>query len=261
MKPPISQPPKREAEALAPVLERVPRSGVLVVHSAFGKLSRQGFRAEATIEVLLDHMRDGTLVMPTMTWRTVTAAQPHWDEIGTASETGVLSEIFRKRYASHRSIHPTHSVAAAGARADVLVSRHHLDQTPVSENSPHGLMRSYDSHIVMLGVGLESCTAIHLPEELIAPDVYLRPLDPVETYHCRDRHGQVHRVQTRRHWRLDRDFPKFAPRLQARAALRAGHIGDCAYAVVSLGNLLATVTEALTDNPRGTLRDAAVATR
>jgi aminoglycoside 3-N-acetyltransferase len=261
LKPSISQSSKREVEALAPILERVPHSGVLVVHSAIGKLSRQGFRAEAMIEALLEHMRGGTLVMPTMTWRTVSAAQPHWDEIATASETGVLTEIFRTCHASHRSIHPTHSAAAAGAMADVLVNRHHLDRTPVSENSPYGLMRSYDSHIVMLGVGLEACTAIHLPEELVAPDFYLRPLDPAETYDCRDRNGQVHRVQTRRHWRLDRDFPKFSPRLQARGQLKTGFLQDCAYSVVSLKDLLATVTEALADNPRGTLRDVAVAAR
>jgi aminoglycoside 3-N-acetyltransferase len=255
----IFQSPKREAEALAPVLERVPRSGVLVVHSAIGKLSRRGFRAEAMIEALLEHMHDGTLLMPTMTWRTVTAAQPHWDEIGTVSETGVLTEIFRTCHASHRSIHPTHSVAAVGAVADTIVSRHHLDVTPVSENSPYGLMRPYDAHIVMLGVGLEAVTAIHLPEELIAPELYLRPLDPAETYNCRGRNGQVHRVQTRRHWRLDRDFPKFGPRLQARGQLKTGFVEDCAYAVVSLKDLLAIVTETLADNPRGTLRDVEAA--
>jgi aminoglycoside 3-N-acetyltransferase len=256
LKPLISQSSKREAEALASILERVPSSGVLVVHSAIGKLSRQGFRAEAMIDAFLEHMRDGTLVMPTMTWRTVTAAQPYWDEIATASETGVLTEIFRTRHASHRSIHPTHSAAAAGVLADTLVSKHHFDQTPVSENSPYGLMRSYDSHIVMLGVGLEACTAIHLPEELIAPDLYLRPLDPMETYNCYDRKGHVHRVKTRRHWRLDRDFPKFSQPLQARGVLKTGFVGDCAYTVVTLADLLATVTETLVETPHGTLRDA-----
>ena len=261
MSPLISQSSKREVNALAPILERVPRAGVLVVHSAIGKLSRQGFRAEAMIEAFLEHMRDGTVVMPTMTWRTVSTVQPHWDEIETTSETGVLSEIFRKSYASHRSIHPTHSAAAAGVAAGVLTGSHHLDPTPVSDNSPYGLMQPYDSYIVMLGVGLEACTAIHLPEELVAPELYLRPLDPAETYNCRDRNGQVHRVQTRRHWRLDRDFPKFSPRLQARGQLKTGFLEDCAYSVVSLKDLLATVTEALADNPRGTLRDVAVAAR
>ena len=68
---------------------RVPRDSILVVHSAIALLRRQGFRAEAMIEALLEYMQNGTLVMPTMTWRTVTVDQPHWDELGTPSHTGV----------------------------------------------------------------------------------------------------------------------------------------------------------------------------
>ena len=72
----------REYDALIPILERarVPHDGVLVVHSAIATLSRQGFRAEAMIEALLDHISAGTLVMPTMTWRTVTPERRYWDE-------------------------------------------------------------------------------------------------------------------------------------------------------------------------------------
>jgi aminoglycoside N3'-acetyltransferase len=82
--------------ALLPILEGfgVPRDGVLVVHSAIARLSRNGFRAEAIIEALLDHLVDGNLFMPTMTWRTVTAEQPVWDEILTASHTGVPTEVY-----------------------------------------------------------------------------------------------------------------------------------------------------------------------
>jgi aminoglycoside 3-N-acetyltransferase len=248
----------REREALVPILERagVPAGGVLVVHSAIARLSRQGFRAEAMIETFLDHMRGGTVVMPTMTWRSVSLAQPHWDEIATRSETGVMTELFRTRYASHRSIHPTHSAAAAGAAASVLVSRHHLGDTPVSANSPYGLMRSHDAHVLMIGVGLECCTAIHLPEELIAPDIYLRPLDPVEIYLCTDRHGRVHRMPMRRHWRLDRDFPQFGPLLAAKGRFHAGDIGGCPYAVVGLRDLLESVTVALRADENGTLKQS-----
>src|SRR6185295_12382366 len=101
-----------EAAALLPILERfgVPPDGVLVVHSAIASLSRQGFRAERMIDALIHHMRGGNLLMPAMTWRTVTPEKPQWDELATPSITGVLSEIFRTRYASTRSIHPTHSV-------------------------------------------------------------------------------------------------------------------------------------------------------
>jgi aminoglycoside 3-N-acetyltransferase len=248
----------REYDALMPILHRmqVPHDGVLVVHSAIATLSRAGFRAEAMIEVFLEYLSVGTLVMPTMTWRAVTPQQRDWDEVATRSETGVMTEIFRTRYASRRSIHPTHSVAAHGLAADALVAQHHLDDTPVSANSPYGLMRCYNSYVMMLGVGLESCTAIHLPEEMVAPDVYLRPLNPAEVYACRDRQGRVHDVRARRHFRLDRDFPKFGPPLQERGLMMAGMIESCPYAIVALQDLLDTVNAALIADPRGTLRQS-----
>jgi aminoglycoside 3-N-acetyltransferase len=250
----------RESDALVPILERmgVPSDGVLVVHSAIAALSRRGFRAEAMIETFLDYMSKGTVVMPTMSWRAVTRDHPHWDEIETRSETGILSEIFRTRYASRRSIHPTHSVAAHGAKSDVLVARHHLDDTPVSSNSPYGLMGLYQGFVLMIGVGLETCTAIHLAEETIAPDVYLRPFDPAELYQCRDRTGSVHGVRTRRHWRLDRDFPQFAAPLERNGLLQSGDLDGCAYTIVGLDDLLTTVVAALRSNPHATLRASAV---
>jgi len=248
----------READALVTILERmrVPHDGVLVVHSAISTLSRQGYRAEAMIEALIDYMSDGTLVMPTMTWRTVTPQNPEWDEIETPSHTGVMTEIFRTRYASHRSIHPTHSVAACGPRAKYLTARHHLDDTPVSVNSPYGLLRGDRAHILLLGVGLESCTAIHLPEEEVAPEIYLRPPEQTELYQCRDRHGVTHLVRTRRHWRLDRDFPKFGEPLRGGGFLQFGELDGCPYAIVVLGALLDTVATALWADPRATLRNS-----
>jgi aminoglycoside 3-N-acetyltransferase len=245
----------READALVPILRRfrVPPDGVLVVHSAIAPLSRRGFRAEAIIEALMDYMHDGNLFMPTMTWRTVTLESPNWDEIETPSHTGVLTETFRTRYASARSIHPTHSVAGFGPAAWLLTARHHVDDTPVSSNSPYGLMRDYETYVLMVGVGLEACTAIHLPEETINVDLYVRPAETAGLYLCRDRHGTVHRVRARRHWRLDRDFNQFGPPLMAKGQLEMGTIEGCPYAIVSQRDLLRHVFAALIDNPRATL--------
>jgi aminoglycoside 3-N-acetyltransferase len=246
----------QEESALLPILQRfaVPRDGVLVVHSAIASLSRQGFRAEPMIEVLLDHLSRGNVFMPTMTWRTVTVENPYWDEIATPSHTGVVTEIFRTRYAVARSIHPTHSVAGWGAAAPLLLSRHHLDDTPVSNNSPYGLMRDYDAYVLMIGVGLETCTAIHLPEEVINADLYLRPRTQAELYQCRDRRGVVHQVRTRRHPRLDRDFPQFSRPLAEQGLLESGNIQGCPYTIVALRDLLRYVFAALMENPRATLR-------
>jgi hypothetical protein len=107
---------------------------------------------------------------------------------------------------------------------------------------------------MMIGVGLETCTAIHLPEETIAPDVYLRPINPAEIYRCKDRHGRVHRIHARRHWRLDRDFPQFGPPLAAKGRLHSGDIEGCGYMLVGLQDLLQAVTDALLADKNGTLR-------
>ena len=248
----------REYDALIPALERarVPRDGVLIVHSAIALLSRQGYRAENMIEAYLEHLAVGTLIMPTMTWRTVTPQHPYWDELATPSHTGIMSEIFRANYATARSIHPTHSVAAHGPQAQRLLARHHLDDTPVSANSPYGLMRGQAAHVFMLGVGLESCTAIHLPEEEIAPEIYVRPLDPAEIYKCRDRHGVVHRMHARRHYRLNRDFPHFGPPLRAKGLLHGGKIAGCGYLLVRLDDLLGEVRSSLHADKFATLAPA-----
>jgi aminoglycoside 3-N-acetyltransferase len=244
-----------ELKSFRSVLERhsVPRTGVLVVHSAIGSLSRQGFRAEEIIESLLEHLSGGDLFMPTMSWRTIRPSNPNWDEMATPSHTGVLSEIFRTRYSVARSLHPTHSVAGLGPNAVRLLSRHHIGSTPVSANSPYGLMRDYATYILLVGVGLESCTAIHLPEETTNPELYLLPEHAAELYRCRDRHGIVHNVETRRHRRLNRDFPKFARRLVDKRQLETGNIAGCPYTLVFLSDLLREVYAALAADPRATL--------
>jgi aminoglycoside 3-N-acetyltransferase len=245
----------KEAAAFLPILRSfgVPSEGALIVHSAIARLSRQGYRAEGIIESLLEYMQDGNLFMPTMTWRTVTVENPNWDELATPSHTGVLTEIFRTRYATSRSIHPTHSVAGHGPAAPALLSRHHIDTTPVSENSPYGMLRDYDTYVLMVGVGLETCTAIHLPEETIDVDRYVRPPNTAALYRCRDRNGVVHEVWARRHWRLDRDFNQFNAPLHANGQLHMGDIDGCPYTIVAMRHLLRYIFDALIKNPRATL--------
>jgi aminoglycoside 3-N-acetyltransferase len=254
--------PGKEADAFLPLLRRrVPHDGALIVHSAIAKLSRQDYRAEAMIETFLDHLHRGHLFMPAMTWRTVTPERPFWDEMTTPSHTGVLSEVFRTKFSTSRSIHPTHSVAGHGKDAKALLSRHHLDDTPVSANSPYGLLREYDTHILTIGVGLESVTAIHLPEEIVNVDLFVKPRERSELYNCRGRDGIVRQVRTRRHYRLDRDFNQFVPSLQGTGKLEHGEIDGCQYMVVSLRDLLEHVFSAFEQNRDATLSPHARATR
>ena len=242
----------REARAVEELLTaaRVPGDGILFVHGAFRNLSSQGFRAEPFIEGLLRYMSAGTLAMPAMTWRIVTPQSPLFDEIATPSHVGVLAELFRQNYATGRSIHPTHSVSAAGRLASTLLSGHHLDNTPCSPNSPYGRAVGCEAHILMLGIGLERVTAIHHAEEMIAPEVYLQPPENAETYECRTREGIVHRVRLRRHIRLNRDFPQFTTPLEEKGRLRRGTLAGTPWMAVTQQDLLDEVAAALRRDPR-----------
>jgi aminoglycoside 3-N-acetyltransferase len=230
----------------------VPANAVLLVHSGIKGLNRQGYRAEAIIEAMLEYLHRGTLLMPTMTWRTVNPVNPVWDERGTPSHTGVLTEIFRARYSTARSLHPTHSVAGCGRDARVLLSGHHLGTTPAPAGSPYGLMRDYPAHILLLGVGMEMCTAIHHPEEMIAPEIYVKPMTDAESYTLKTREGRVIDYRLRRHPRLPRSFDKFIPELVA-AGMQTGDIRGVPWSLMRVSDLMKIVFARLLDDPHATL--------
>jgi aminoglycoside 3-N-acetyltransferase len=229
---------------------RIPPNGVLFLHSAFRGLAAQGFRAEAFIDGLIDYMRPGTLVMPTMTWRVVTPEQPVFDESETASHVGVIPELFRRHYATYRSLHPTHSVAALGRQAAALTATHHLGDTPCGIGSPYGIARGMDAHVLLLGIGLERCTAIHHAEEIAAIDTYLDPPEAAVPFRLRARDGTAHAMWLRRHLRLNRDFPQFSAKLAARGVLRRGDFHGTPWQAVAQAELLDEVIGALHRDPR-----------
>jgi aminoglycoside 3-N-acetyltransferase len=232
----------------------IPRAGVLHVHSAFGRLSRAGYEAHAFVGSLVDYMRHGTLLMPTMSWRSVNPQNPIFDELATPGITGVLSELFRLEFAEARSLHPTHSVAGRGAMAAALLADHYVDTTPCSDNSPSGRLAACDGQVLMIGVGLECCTLIHHVEEKLAPGLYLHPYEQREAYLCRDRHGREIRMATRRHLKLDRDFPQFEPLLAARGKVKYFDLDGTKLMAFAARDVVDVVARRLTAVPHGTLR-------
>jgi aminoglycoside 3-N-acetyltransferase len=188
-----------------------------------------------------------------MSWRTVTPEKPFFDELGTPSHTGILTELFRRQFATVRSIHPTHSVAGRGPAAESMIAGHHIDDTPCSANSPFGKLADHDAYVLLLGVGLECCTLIHYCEETVAADIYLRPPSETEVYDCRDRHGVTRSVRLRRHRRHPRDFPSFESGLATGGRLSCGSIAGTPWLVFKARDLQGQVLEALLHQAEATL--------
>lgn len=223
--------------------------GVLMVHSAFKQLSKDGFDPPAILKGLVGYMEQGTLLMPTMSWRFVNKNNPVFEELHTPSNTGILTEIFRQKYAEVRSCHPTHSVAGRGSLAQEILGSHHLDETPCSARSPFGLHADRNGWILLMGISIDCCTLIHAVEETVAPELYLRPASQKETYICRTRKGEEKRVWLRRHQFLPRNYFQFQDELAREGLLRITRIDNTMFRAFKSADMVRVVTDRLKFSP------------
>lgn len=147
----------------------VVEGGSLLVHSSLRSL---GYVEGGPMEVVAGLRRavgpEGTLLLPALSYDTVTAANPVFDLEHSPSCVGAITECFRTSGAM-RSIHPTHSVCAVGPDAADFLADHHRDTTPVGEHSPFRRIRDRCGQILMLGCGLKPNTSMHGVEERLGP--------------------------------------------------------------------------------------------
>ena len=246
-----SAPISRERRLVESMLDRmaVRRDGVLLVHSSFRQFGLDGYDAGAMVEALAAAMKGGTLLLPTMSWRFANSKHPFFDELETPSNAGVMTEIFRTRHASHRSLHPSHSLAGVGVRAGEMLASHHLDDTPCSARSPFGMLAGNEAAVALMGIGMDCCTLIHHVEEAVAIDRYLKPPAEAVVYACRDRGGRAHTVRVRHHKFLPRDYWQFQDMLAERRLLATFRAGNSACVGFRAADMVRVVRETLQARP------------
>jgi aminoglycoside 3-N-acetyltransferase len=217
-------------------LERVGvRPGdALMVHSSFDRFA--GFAGQPTdvIEVLLETVGPaGTVLMPTMPFDGLAvdyvASRPVFDVRRTPSRMGLITEWFRRWPGAVRSVHPTHPVAAWGARAEELSADHHRAETPCGHGSPWRRLLDVHGKVLMLGTDLRCMTFGHVSE------VDLEQRFPFQMFtterfrlQSKDHAGNLLETTTRlfnpalsRRRRLDRVIPV----LKQHAAWHETHVG------------------------------------
>jgi len=171
--------------------------GVVLVHSSLRSLGPLPGGAETVVRGFMRALgRGGTLLMPALSYENVNAEQPVFDVLRTPCCVGALPEYFRARIGTLRSVHPTHSVAGVGARAEELLAGHDEDTTPCGPNSPFSRLRDAGGKLCFLGCGLRPNTSMHAVEEHVAPP-YLFGADL--TYILRFADGSERRKTYRRH--------------------------------------------------------------
>lgn len=177
--------------------------------------------ADAVVSALLDAVTPGgTVLFPTFTGGpdlgpdNPPVFRPHLDPCWT----GAIPEAARQFPGAIRSLGPTHSVCALGARAAELTSSHEDCVTPCGVGSPFHKLREAGGKMLFIGVGLECCTLFHHVEELAGAPYVCQPDTTTATVELPG--GRVLRPVLRLHWYGPaRAYPRFEPELLAAGFL------------------------------------------
>jgi len=155
----------------------------VVVHSSLSELGWVSGGPTAVVDALLDAVTpQGTLVMPTHTgdysdpeawenppvpesWHSVVReSMPAYRPTVTPTRgMGAIPECFRSYPDVVRSRHPQVSFAARGSEA-ATVTQNHRYAFGLAENSPLARLYDLDASVLLLGVGYDSNTSLHLAE-------------------------------------------------------------------------------------------------
>tara|TARA_Y100000992_G_C21258207_1_gene489728 strand:- start:349 stop:1134 length:786 start_codon:yes stop_codon:yes gene_type:complete len=185
---------------------KIKKDDTVLIHNGFKSLNKDGYNLDIFLDSLVEYFANGTIMFPTMSWKFVNKNNPEFYINKTPSNTGILSEKFRKAYSSKRSLHPTHSVASLGRSSGIFLNTHHQSLTPCCSLSPFGILPKSDAWILLIGCGIDCCTIIHHVEELIAKDIYCKDTSEIEEYQCFDVNKRPKIVKLLRHKFLPRNY-------------------------------------------------------
>ncbi|HEX7243837.1 MAG TPA: AAC(3)-IV family aminoglycoside N-acetyltransferase [Longimicrobiaceae bacterium] len=141
----------------------VEEGGVLLVHTSFRAVRPVEGGPAGLVAALLDALGPGgTLVMPSWTGDDATPFDPA--ATPASPDLGVVADTFRRLPGVARSDHPF-ALAAAGPRAG-QVTADPLPLPPHAPASPVGRVHDLDGQVLLLGVGHDADTTLHLAEIL-----------------------------------------------------------------------------------------------
>lgn len=137
-------------------------AGVLIVHTAFSRVRPVEGGPGGLIAALRDALGpSGTLVMPSMS---ADDDHPFDPKTTPCMGMGITAETFWRTPGVLRSDSP-HAFAAVGPLAERIIAPHPIDP-PHGLNSPVGRAYELDAQVLLLGVGHEANTTVHLAENL-----------------------------------------------------------------------------------------------
>lgn len=238
--------PVRPADALAGLRALGVRAGdVVLAHSALRPFGEVEGGARTIAEALVGAVGpEGTVVVPTFTFRHEATDHPVIDPAADHSEMGAISEQVRIMPTALRSTAYRHSVAAVGAHAATITATDPA-LSVFDLRSTFGRLLALDARIVLLGLTYVSCTSFHFGEYLVQiPDRH------VVERHVRLRlpdggtsdtvmlDYQPRPTDDGREYEHEHDFDRAGALLEQAGRVRVGAIGNAVVRVFALRDLI-----------------------
>ena len=154
----------------------IKKGDVVMVHSSLSSMGWVFGGAETVIDAFLEVLSSkGTVVVPTLCQRDKERRFETWDIEKSPSDVGRITETLRLDPRSLRSDHPTHSVAAIGAKAVDITIGHktaHGRMSPwgdaaFGKGSPWEKLYEYNAQYLFLGVGFSVNTMHHFIQAVL----------------------------------------------------------------------------------------------
>jgi len=214
------------------------RGGVLLVHTSFSKVQPVEGGPIGLISALHAALgSEGTLVMPSMSYDD---DQPFDKTKSPCLEMGITAETFWRLPGVLRSDN-NHAFAAVGPLAKRITAPHPIDN-PHGLDSPVGRVYERDGQVLLLGVGHDSNTTIHLAENLAG------------VRYRRDKHitvlkdGNPTRLDYREIDHCCQNFSLVGGWLNEKGLQQQGKVGHAEARLIRSRDIVDIVTERLSEN-------------
>lgn len=239
----------------------VENGDTVMVHSNFPPDSGFTGNPAEMVEALLRSVGDsGNLMMVSIPFRGGAAdyleKEKVFDVNRTVSMMGLVSEIFRRRRGTMRSLHPTHPVIVSGHSAAEIVADHELCDFPCGVGSPFEALREKDGKILFVDVPFGAMTFFHYLEDLFKERLSIPVYeDALYVSSVKNTDGDLSVVSTYAFRRnVSRDTKMLEDELNRRNLLRRARVGGSSLICVNCEDVV-NAMKSLIDRGEEPLRE------